>query len=180
MLTNRIVVLGDSISAAFGLDPTEGWVNLIRPKLHWELLNESINGETSYGGLERVESLLHQHKPKLLILELGANDGLHGIPPEVIKDNIKEIISRVQKTGAQLLLLGVQTSKSYGQAYYESFNKIYLELAQQMKLALIPHLLEEVLAAGNLMQTDRLHPNADAQKLIEKKVYQHILPLIKT
>lgn len=180
MLTNRIIVLGDSISAAFGLDPTEGWVNLIRPKLHWEVLNESINGETSYGGLKRVESLLQQHKPKLLILELGANDGLHGAPPEVIKDNLQEIINRVQKTGAQLLLLGVHTSKSYGQAYYESFNNLFPELAQQMQLSLIPHLLEEVLVAGNLMQADRLHPNTDAQKLIAKKVYQHILPFIQT
>ena len=179
MLTNRIVVLGDSISAAFGLDPAEGWVNLIRPKLHCEVINESINGETSYGGLKRINSLLQQHKPKLIILELGANDARHGIPPEVIKDNLQEIINRAQKTGAQILLLGVHVSNNYGQAYNESFDNVFLELAQQLQLSLIPHLLKEVLAAGNLMQSDLLHPSADAQEIIAMKVYEQILPLIK-
>jgi len=183
-LTKKILILGDSISAAFGMATEDGWAYLIQQKINqhsmpFNLINQSINGETSNGGLARINSLLQKHLPTLVIIELGANDALHGMPPEVIKDNLHELISRCQKLGAQVLLLALQTSNNYGDTYRSHFYQNYTALANEMNCLLAPDILSELNKKEELLQADGLHPTSAAQPLIAKKVWRYLLPLIK-
>jgi acyl-CoA thioesterase I len=180
---SSIVVLGDSISAGYGLELGQGWVSLVQKKLadtnsDYTIENESITGDTSAGGLARLDSLLTTHKPKILILELGANDGLRGLSPMVLKQTLAEIIHRTQKTDAKVLLLGIKIPPNYGKRYIEMFYAVYPQLARELKVATIPFVLEDVALEKGLMQADGLHPNAKAQPIIADKVWQYLQPFL--
>jgi acyl-CoA thioesterase-1 len=177
------VVLGDSISAGYGIEVSQGWVALMQKKLNdtqhdFTLHNASISGDTSSGGLARIDPLLTQYKPSVLILELGANDGLRGLPPALMKSNLAEIIRRAQKANAKVLLLGIKIPPNYGKRYIEMFYNVYPQLAKEMNVPSIPFLLEDIALTSGMMQSDGLHPNAQAQPLIAEKIWQQLLPLL--
>jgi len=183
LMAKSIVVLGDSISAAHGIEVAQGWVALLQSKLNethpdFTFDNASISGETSAGGLARVDALLTLHKPSILILELGANDGLRGLSPVLMKSNLVEIIRRAQQANATVLLLGMKIPPNYGKRYIDLFYNVYPQLAKEMNIPTIPFLLEEVALSSDLMQSDGLHPNAKAQPIIAEKIWQQLLPLL--
>jgi len=184
VLAKSIVVLGDSISAGYGIDVDQGWVNLLQKKLRLEnqpytIFNESISGDTSAGGLARIDRALNAHKPAVVLLELGANDGLRGLSPENMKANLAEITRRSTQQGANVLLLGMKIPPNYGKRYIEMFYKIYPQLAQELNLPLVPFILQDVALDKSLMQKDGLHPNAKAQPIIAEKVWNHLQPLLE-
>jgi acyl-CoA thioesterase I len=181
---SNIVVLGDSISAGYGLDVGQGWVNLVQQKLLaanacCTILNESISGDTSAGGLARLEAILTTQKPKILILELGANDGLRGLQTFVLKQTLAEIIRRSQKAGAKVLLLSMRIPPNYGKRYIDMFYGIYPQLSKELDVPMMPFLMEDVALVKDLMQPDGLHPNAKAQPIIADKVWHYLQPLLK-
>lgn len=181
---SNIVILGDSISAGYGVEIGQGWVALVQKKLLattncCTIANESISGDTSAGGLVRIDTILTTHKPKILIVELGANDGLRGLPPAILKENLAEIIHRAQKADAKVLLLSMRIPPNYGKRYVEMFYHVYPQLSKEWGVPLIPFILEDVALVKDLMQSDGLHPNAKAQPLIADKVWQYLQPLLK-
>lgn len=181
---SNIVVLGDSISAGYGIDVKKGWVSLLQQKLDQEnksytIFNESITGDTTAGGLARIDKALVQHKPTLVLLELGANDGLRGLSPKRMKSNLAEIIRRCQKSGSQVLLLSMRIPPNYGKRYVDMFYEIYPQLAKEMDIPFVPFILEEVALVKEMMQKDGLHPNAKAQPIITKKIWQHIKSVLE-
>ncbi len=183
-MAKSIVVLGDSISAAYGLDAKKGWVSLLQQKLKREnkpyvIFNESISGDTSAGGLARIDKLLAQHKPALVLLELGANDGLRGLSPKQMKTNLAEIIKRSQQTGAKVLLLSMRIPPNYGKRYVNMFYQVYPQLAQELNIPFVPFILEEVALVNNMMQKDGLHPNSKAQPIIADKIWQYLSPILE-
>jgi acyl-CoA thioesterase-1 len=176
-------VFGDSLSAAYNLDPADGWVNLLQnkskqKKLGLRFVNASITGETTRGGLSRFKQALNKHHPDIVILELGANDGLRGFPPKVIQNNLDRIIKMAQKKQITLLLVGIYLPPNYGKRYTEMFHNIYIDLAKQYDLALLPFLLEGIGTDKSLMQNDGLHPSANAQPLIANTVWKKLAPLL--
>ncbi|MFA5983758.1 MAG: arylesterase [Methylococcaceae bacterium] len=178
-----IVVLGDSISAAYGMGVEQGWVALLQTKLKQEgldyrVFNESISGDTSAGGLARIDRALTAHKPNIVLLELGANDGLRGLPPEQMQANLKTIIQRSQQAGAKVLLLGMKIPPNYGKRFVDMFYNIYPKLATELQIPSIPFLLEDVALDKDMMQADGLHPNAKAQALIMEKVWAQLKTLL--
>ena len=182
-MAKSIVVLGDSISAGYGLDATKGWVALVQQKLSvkkhaYTIFNESISGDTTAGGLARIDSALARYKPELIILELGANDGLRGLSPKVMKSNLMEIIKRTQKTGANVLLLGMRIPPNYGKRYIDMFYNVYPQLADELDIPFVPFILEDVALVKEMMQKDGLHPNAKAQPLIADKIWQYLKPIL--
>lgn len=183
LMAKSIVVLGDSISAGHGIEVSQGWVALVQQKFNetqrdFTLHNASISGDTSSGGLARVDAVLNQYKPKVLILELGGNDGLRGLSPKLMKANLAEIIRRAQQANAKVLLLGMKIPPNYGKRYTEMFYNVFPQLAQEMNVTSIPFLLEDVALTGELMQSDGLHPNTQAQPMIAEKIWQSLLPLL--
>ncbi len=179
-----IVVLGDSISAGYGIDAGLGWVDLLQKKFNQQqngyvISNESISGDTTAGGLARIDQALKRHKPAIVLLELGANDGLRGLSPQAMKSNLIEMIKRCQQTGAQVLLLGMKIPPNYGKRYVDMFYEIYPQLANELNLPLVPFILEEVVLKPELMQADGLHPNAMAQPLIAEKIASYLEPLLR-
>jgi acyl-CoA thioesterase-1 len=178
-----IVVLGDSISAGYGIEVDQGWVALLQKKLlasklDYSISNASISGDTSAGGLARIDQILTRQKPVMVLIELGANDGLRGLSPTVMKNNLTEIIRRVRQTHAKVMLLGIKIPPSYGQRYIELFYSIYPQLAKESAIPLIPSILEDVALVNDLMQPDGLHPNAKAQALIADKIAAYLFPLL--
>ena len=176
-----VMVLGDSISAAYGIQIQQGWVKLLERKLsqeypHAKVVNESISGDTTAGGLDRLPAALNRSHPNWILLELGANDGLRGLSPDVMKLNLISIIKTAQKTGAQVMLLGVRIPPNYGKRYTEMFYSIYPQLAAEFKLPFLPFIMEDVALNKELMQADGLHPNAAAQPLIAEKIWQTLQP----
>lgn len=183
LMAKSIVVLGDSISAGHGIEVSQGWVALVQQKFNetqrdFTLHNASISGDTSSGGLARVDAVLNQYKPKVLILELGGNDGLRGLSPKLMKANLAEIIRRAQQANAKVLLLGMKIPPNYGKRYTEMFYNVFPQLAQEMNVTSIPFLLEDVALTGELMQSDGLHPNTQAQPMIAEKIWKSLLPLL--
>lgn len=181
---SNIVVLGDSISAGYGLEVGQGWVTLVQEKLSANndcctIINESISGDTSAGGLARLDPILATYKPKVLIVELGANDGLRGLPTTVLKQTLAEIIHRAQKIGAKVLLLSMRIPPNYGKRYIDMFYSVYPQLSKELDIVTVPFILEDVALVKDLMQADGLHPNAKAQPIIADKVWQHLQPLLK-
>ncbi|AEF99425.1 arylesterase [Methylomonas methanica] len=179
-----IVVLGDSLSAGYGIDVKQGWVNLLQQKFNQQhidyvISNESISGDTSAGGLARIDQALARHKPAIVILELGANDGLRGLTPQVMKSNLTEMIQRSRKAGAKVLLLGMKIPPNYGKRYIEMFYNVYPQLAAELNVPLVPFLLEDVALNAELMQADGLHPNELGQPQIVEKVWPYLQPLLK-
>jgi acyl-CoA thioesterase I len=178
-----IMVLGDSLSAAHGIDQNEGWVFLMQQRLERDgfphrVANVSISGETTSGGLTRLDAALDRHRPDIVIVELGANDGLRGLPLGGIEQNLAGIITRIQANDAAVLLAGMQLPPNYGPAYTRGFARIFERLAQKHGAALVPFLLEGLDHDNSHFLDDRLHPNAEAQLLILDNIWPALEPLL--
>jgi len=176
-----ILVLGDSLSAAHNISTESGWVTLLQEQFKQQscntlMINASISGETSSGGLSRLPKLLTTHQPSLVILELGANDGLRGLDLNSLKQNLEQIIKLSHQTSAKVLLVQIRIPSNYGSRYTRSFEAVYAELAQQYDLTLIPFLLNDIALKPELMQSDGLHPTAQAQTII----VDHVSPYISS
>lgn len=183
-VAKTIVVLGDSISAGYGIDVNEGWVNLLREKfkqqhLDYVISNESISGDTTAGGLARIDRALAMHKPDIVMLELGANDGLRGLSPQEMKSNLSEMVRRSRQAGAKVLLLGMKIPPNYGKRYIDMFYNIYPQVSAELNVPLVPFILEQVALKPELMQADGLHPNAQGQPLIMQTIWPYLQPLLK-
>jgi acyl-CoA thioesterase-1 len=179
-----VLVYGDSLSAAYGMPAQHGWVALLEERLKQErpdysVVNASISGETSAGGLARIGKTLEREKPAILILELGGNDGLRGLPAAAMKKNLSAIIAQSQKAGARVLLIGMRLPPNYGDAYTRAFEKAYAELAKEQHTALLPFLLEGFGDKAELFQPDRIHPTETAQEIVLKNVWRALAPLLK-
>ena len=178
-----LLVLGDSLSAGYGLAPEQGWVTLLEQRLErqglpWHVVNVSISGDTTAGGRARLPALLERHRPDVLLLELGANDGLRGLSLAAMKDNLAAMIAQARAAGAQVLLIGMQMPPNYGPRYTERFSAIYRELAAEQEVPLVPFLLEKVALDPGLMLGDNLHPNARAQPLLLDTVWPALEPIL--
>ncbi len=178
-----ILVMGDSLSAGYGINEQQGWVFLMQQELTKKQLanvvNASVSGETSSGGLTRLPALLSKHKPDIVIIELGGNDGLRGQPLKIMQENLQTMIDASQTAGAKVVLAGMQIPTNYGSRYTKEFKTTYPTLAEKNKTLLIPFLLEDVAGHADLIQKDGIHPNAEAQPIIVKNVLPVLLPLIK-
>ena len=179
-----ILVLGDSLAAAYGISQSSGWVALLEERLKREglaytVVNASISGETSAGGRARVSPLLEREHPAVLILELGANDGLRGLPPAQMKANLAAIIEQAQKHGARVVLLGMKLPPNYGPEYTQRFEAVFRELQARYRTAWVPFMLEDFATNEDLFQPDRIHPNEKAQPLMLERVWQALRPLLK-
>ena len=179
-----IVVLGDSISAGYGIEVAEGWVALLQKKLidtnsNYRISNASISGDTSAGGLARIDQILTVDKPAIILLQLGANDGLRGLSPVQMKNNLAEIVRRVQKAKAKVILLGMKIPPNYGKRYVDLFYNVYPQLAKELDIPLVPFILDDVALNKDLMQADGLHPNAKAQPILASKIEPYLFPLLK-
>ncbi len=163
-----IVILGDSISAGYGIAADKGWVELLRQELNENMLiiNASISGETSAGGLARTDAILERHNPDIFVLELGGNDGLRGYPLDTLKDNLSLIIEKASSSGSQVILLGMRIPPNYGRRYSEGFYNIYQELADKYSIRLVPFFLEGIGGNNQLIQADGIHPNTNAQPIL--------------
>ena len=171
-----LMVLGDSLSAAYGIDEEDGWVALLDNKLRndnwpYRVVNGSVSGETTTGGLARLPAMLDSHQPDLVILELGGNDGLRGLPLGVLKSNMLIMIALIEEQGAEILLTGIQIPPNYGPRYTVPFYQLYGELAAEKTLALVPFLIEGIPQQPELMQNDGIHPRAEAQYMILDNVW---------
>lgn len=178
-----VLIVGDSISAAFGLDTRQGWVSLLEQRLKAEgfddkVINASISGDTSAGGLARLPTLLAAHKPDLVILELGGNDGLRGQPPTQLQQNLAAMIDSSRASGAKVLLLGMQLPPNYGRRYTEAFSKVYSTLADEKQVPLVPFFLKDVGGVPGMMQGDGLHPSVAAQGKLLENVWPTLKPLL--
>jgi acyl-CoA thioesterase-1 len=176
-----ILVLGDSLSAEYGLPRGSGWVKLMQEQLQkqaspWLVFNASISGETSAGGLARLPSLLQSKKPKIVLLELGANDALRGLSIEQTQSNLRKMIQLSKQSGAKVLLFGMQIPPNYGQQYTRQFKEIYPTLAKQENIQLLEFFLEGVAAKKELFQADNIHPNVSAQTILFKNVWGAMAP----
>ncbi|WP_252107276.1 MULTISPECIES: arylesterase [unclassified Halomonas] len=176
-----LLVMGDSLSAAYGIEQDQGWVRLLERRLEDEaqVVNASISGETTGGGLERFENVLDQHAPDIVLLELGGNDGLRGLPPTQMRENLAGMIEQSQSADAQVLLLGIDIPPNYGQAYRDAFTGVYRTLADEYDVTLLPFLLEGIALDRAMMQSDGIHPTAEAQPLILENVWPLLEPLLE-
>jgi acyl-CoA thioesterase-1 len=180
-----ILVFGDSLSAAYGIAAKRGWVALLaerlqRERLDYSVVNASISGETTAGGVSRLPRALAQHKPAVVILELGANDGLRGLPVAQMKTNLAAMIGMSRKAGASVLLVGMRVPPNYGPEYTRDFEAAFAALARARKVALAPFLLEGMADDLRLFQPDRIHPNEEAQARLLDNVWRALRPLLKS
>ncbi len=178
-----VLIVGDSISAGFGLDTSKGWVALLQQRLEREgfsdkVVNASITGDTSGGAQARLAPLLAANKPDLVILELGGNDGLRGQPPAQLQQNLSMMIDSAKGVGAKVLLLGMQLPPNYGKRYTDAFAQVYPDLAKQKSVALVPFFLQGVGGVPALMQADGLHPAVGAQGMLLDNVWPVLKPLL--
>ncbi len=176
----QMLVMGDSLSAEYGLPRGSGWVNLLSQRLavshpQWKVINASISGETTAGGRSRIESLLKTHRPALLVIELGGNDALRGLPLASTQENLLFMAQQAKLQGARVLLLGMKVPPNYGADYNEQFAKAFAQVAKQTQSRLLPFFLEPLLAPGDWFQSDRIHPNEKAQSLM----LQHTWPVLE-
>ncbi|MDN4054929.1 arylesterase [Massilia sp. YIM B02763] len=179
-----VLVVGDSLSAEYGIARGSGWVALLEQKLKAEnidarVVNASISGETTSGGRTRLPALLQQHKPNVVVFELGANDGLRGLPVASAQDNLRTMISLAQQNKAKVLLVGMRMPPNYGRAYTERFAAMYQTLAAQAKVPLVPFMLEGVAQETANFQADRMHPLASAHPTILNNIWPQLIPLIR-
>jgi len=178
-----ILVLGDSLSAAYGMAQSEGWVDLLQRRLRQtghphRVVNTSISGETSDGALNRIGSELARWQPDIVIIEVGANDGLRGLPLAQLRDNLAALIETSRRHGARVLLLGMRLPPNYGSAYSQAFSAVYRELAQRYRLSFLPFLLQGMATDLALFQDDGIHPTGRAQPLILDNVWTALTPLL--
>ena len=168
---NTILVLGDSLSSAYGLDPSKGWVSLLQNNLQltnpkMKVINASVSGDTTLDGTLKLSALINKHRPCTVIVELGGNDGLRGLALEQMKANLGEIITQLKERKIKVILVGVKIPPNYGPEYTQQFTAIYRDLAKQYKVILVPHLLKDVGDKPALMQTDGIHPTVKGQKIM--------------
>jgi len=180
-----ILVLGDSLSAGYGIPVEKGWVNLLQRRLvergfPYRVVNASISGDTTSGGLSRLPAALELHRPAIVVLELGANDGLRGQPPMAMSRNLSQMIERSQQAGARVLLAEMRIPPNYGPLYAQKFQATFGELAQHYAIPLIPFLLDGVAGNPALIQDDGLHPRAEAQPRILDNVWAVLEPALKS
>ncbi|WP_216934024.1 MULTISPECIES: arylesterase [unclassified Acinetobacter] len=175
-----IMILGDSLSAGYGIQPQQGWVHLLQkrldqqyPKQH-KVVNASVSGETTSGALARLPKLLQTHRPDLVVIELGGNDGLRGQPPQMIQKNLASLIQQSQKAKAKVIVFGMKMPPNYGQAYSKAFENNYKVVSQQYKVKLLPFFMQGVAGNKTLMQKDLIHPNAKAQTILLNNAYPYI------
>ncbi len=178
-----IVCLGDSLTAGLGLSEEQAFPALVEQALRNQslavrVINAGVSGDTTAGGVRRVDWLLKQH-PDILVIGLGANDGLRGQPLDGIAENLRTIIDKAQAAGAKVLLLGMRIPTNYGTAYADGFRAIYPRLAKQMSVALVPFLLEGVALDPTLNQADQIHPNAEGHKIVARTVLSQLAPLVR-
>ncbi|MDN4059091.1 arylesterase [Massilia sp. YIM B02769] len=179
-----VLVVGDSLSAEYGLTRGTGWVALLEQKLKAEkidarIVNASISGETTSGGRARLPALLTQHKPQIVVIELGANDGLRGLPVASAEANLRQMVTLSQKQDAKVMLIGMRMPPNYGRAYTERFFNMYGTLSKDMKAPLVPFMLEGVADKPALFQADRLHPNAQAHPIILNNIWPAFSTMIR-
>lgn len=180
VFAKTVMVLGDSISAGYGIEPQQAWVNLLQkrldqqyPKQH-KVVNASVSGETTSGALARLPKLLQTHKPNVVVVELGGNDGLRGQPSQMIQKNLVQLIQQSQKANATVVVLGMKMPPNYGTAYSKAFENNYKVVSQQYKVKLLPFFLEGVAGNKSLMQKDLVHPNGKAQPILLNLAYPYI------
>lgn len=183
--TRTLLVWGDSLSAAYGISTDQGWVHLLQSKLDntegakdIKVVNGSISGETTSGGLTRLPEALAEHKPNFVIIELGANDGLRGLSIKAMRSNLEQMIQLAQKNNAKVALLGMYMPANFGRMYSEQFKKTYQELAKQYQLPFNPFFLEGVALKDNLLLQDGLHPNEKAQPQLLDNIFPVVAELI--
>ena len=180
----KILVWGDSLSAGYGIDQSAAWPSLLAKRLskegyRYEVVNASISGETTAGGLSRLPAALDRHKPTIIIIELGANDGLRGQPLALMRNNLAAMIRAAQASRANVLLLGMRLPPNFGPAYTQKFQATFSELATQHKVGLVPFFLEQIAARRELFQADTIHPTAEAQDLILQTIWPGLKPMLK-
>jgi len=179
-----LLVIGDSLSAEYGLARDTGWVKLLESRLalhgpgQYIVVNASISGETTSGGRTRLPSLLARHRPALVVLQLGANDGLRGLPLAQMRGNLRAMIEASTGAGARVLVVGMRIPPNYGRDYAERFHGVFAELAQELGVARVPFLLDGFAADPALFQADRIHPNQKAQQRMLDNVWPHLRPLL--
>ena len=178
-----VLVMGDSISAAFGLETQQGWVALLNDKLttkstEFKVVNASVSGETTAGGLARFPDLLRKHQPQIVIIELGGNDGLRGLSLEYMAHNLTAMLQQAQEQDATVLLLGMRLPGNYGRRYTEAFYQVYQDVAKQHNVALVDFFLDGVGGVSGMMQADGVHPTQAAQPLLLKNAWRALGPLL--
>lgn len=178
-----LLVFGDSLSAGYGIDKQAAWPLLLADKLkaagyRLEVANASISGETTAGGRSRIAATLQQHKPSIVILELGANDGLRGLSLKAMRDNLQAMITAAQQANAKVLLVGMRMPPNFGQAYTEKFHQTYVDLAKTQHVALLPFMMEGFAQKRSLFIEDGMHPTAEAQPLIVANLWPVLKPLL--
>ncbi|WP_144821585.1 arylesterase [Marinobacter piscensis] len=180
-----LLIMGDSLSAAYGVPSETAWVQRLRDRLqsndfdNWDVVNASISGETTDGGVRRLPELLEKNTPSVVIIELGGNDGLRGFPPDVIKSNLASMIQATQDSGARAILVGMQIPPNYGQRYTRIFADIFPALSDSYNTALVPFFLEGIYNKDSLMQSDGIHPTAEAQPRLLENVWPVLRPLLE-
>lgn len=178
-----ILIVGDSLSAGFGLRPGEAWPNLLKQRLsrlqlETEVVNASISGDTTRGALSRLPRALEVHAPDIVVIELGGNDGLRGFPIEVMRENLAQMVAMSRAAGARVLLLGMRLPPNYGPEYTEKFHQVYRDLAKDKQVQLVDFFLENVATNPELMQADGIHPTAAAQPVLLDNVWPKLKPLL--
>lgn len=179
-----ILIVGDSLSAEYGIRRGTGWPallneQLIRENRPWRVVNASVSGETSSGGLRRLPGLLDTHHPSVVVIELGANDGLRGQPLQAMRSNLQSMVSASRQHGAQVMLIGIRIPTNYGREYTEGFAKVFVDLSRENRLPLLPFLFDGMATQLDLFQADRLHPTEEAQSLLLANVWRVLSPLIE-
>tara|TARA_A100001015_G_scaffold104212_2_gene115649 strand:+ start:62 stop:760 length:699 start_codon:yes stop_codon:yes gene_type:complete len=180
---SSILVLGDSISAGYGMNVDDGWVNLMNQTLRqrelaYRMVNASISGETTVGGLRRLPDLLQEHAPSIVVIELGGNDGLRGYPTTKILDNLLTMTDLVKAAGAQPVIITMRIPPNYGPRYTRAFEQVFADAAEQSKATLVPFLFEELAVDAQMMQDDGIHPTAKAQPLLVEGFLPFLLDLM--
>ena len=179
----NLLIYGDSISAGYGMDTEKQWSEelqkiLIKEKISLTIINKSLSGETTGGGLSRLENIIVNSKPSYILIELGGNDALRGYPPAKIKNNIQEMIDLSIGKGVKVLLMQIRILPNYGKRYQTSFESLYVEVSEENNIPLIPFMLNDIALNKELMLNDGIHPNATAQPLIAEFLYTNLLPLM--
>ena len=183
-LAGTVLIVGDSLSAGYGLPNGSGWVSLLNKRLVAEypnvsLVNASISGETTAGGKRRIQALLERHQPGIVVVELGANDGLRGIHIPLIRDNLTAIVDACLASGAKALVLGMRVPPNYGREYAEKFHAMFKEVSSRKGVALVPFLLDGFADDRAMFQEDGIHPASDAQPMMVDTVYEQLRPLLR-
>lgn len=180
LFAEKIMIVGDSLSAGYGINPAKGWVALLQkqldtdfPKKH-QVINVSISGETTSGGLARLPKLLQEYQPDITIIELGGNDALRGQPPLSIRTNLGKMVELSQKNKSKVILFGMKIPPNYGSAYANAFEQSYSQISRKFNVPLLPFFLDQVAGNAQLMQADRVHPNEKAQPLLLKNAFPYI------